>query len=152
MAAMEYEENKGRLEKRKRWQHAIKYNAVFHYNMLLVSRQARKLRSTQRRIISFSRFFFSSFSSLILLQQFITSRNDRNGREKESKIILVAFFDDGCHSLSKKERNELKSLNIIFIYLNIEWKALKKSKCLYEDYTRHRAFLYKVIDDMSWCV
>ncbi len=28
--------------------------------------------------------------------------------------MLVAFLDDGCCSLSKKERNELKSLNILF--------------------------------------
>ena len=77
-----------------------------------VSKQTcRKVRSIERRIISVSQFFssFSLFSSFFLFyslvrQQFITSRNDKNGWENDSEQDL----DDGCHSLSKKERKKLK--------------------------------------------
>jgi hypothetical protein len=59
MAAVEYVENKGRLEKkRKRWQHAIKCNIVFHYYMLLVSRQAGKFGLQNVESSLFLDFFF----------------------------------------------------------------------------------------------
>jgi len=114
--------------KRKRWQHAIKCNVVFHYNMLLVSRQAGNFAQYDVEPSPFSIFFpffflllFFFFYSLVW-QQFITLRNGkRGGRERGSKIILLAFLNDGCRFFVDEEKKWAKNLwtfflmNIIFV-------------------------------------